>query len=78
MEIKTITRIYDDRGNECDIGDTVLLQTKDMDDVAPATIQNIMTHMAVFLVDDKTLGFKPVKARIQDIESITLYKKKKQ
>ena len=76
MEIKTLHRIYDDNGKECCPGDIVLLQTKDMDDVMQATIDTIMTNMAVFILDDRAIGYVPIKARVKDIRSITLYSKK--
>jgi hypothetical protein len=77
MKIKTIHRIYDDNGKECSIGDTVLLQTSDMEEVIPATIENIMTNMATFIIDDRVLGYMPIKARVSDIVTLTLHQKKK-
>lgn len=76
MEIKTLHRIYDDRGVECCIGDIVLLQTKEMDDPMLATIENIMTNVATFLLDDRSVGYVPIKARPADVVSITLYQKR--
>ncbi len=77
MKIKTIHRIYDDNGKECSIGDTVLLRTSDMDEVIPATIENIMTSMATFIIDDRVLGYMPIKARASDIQELTLHQKKR-
>ena len=77
MKIKTIHRIYDDNGKECAVGDTVLLRTADMDEIIPATIENIMTSMATFIIDDRVLGYMPIKARASDIMELTLHQKKK-
>lgn len=76
MEIKTINRIYDDNGVECCEGDTVLIQTQTMDDIAQASIDQIMTNMAVFIIDDRALGYIPLKVRKQDVKYITLYARK--
>ena len=76
MKIKTVQRIYDDNDEECRIGDMVLLKTKDMDDLVQATIENIMTNVAVFIIDDKALGYVPMKLRVNDIVSLTLHRRR--
>lgn len=77
MKIITVTRILDDNGKECQAGDQVLLQTKEMDDIVQATIDNIMTNMASFIIDDRSIGYVPIKVRASDIMSLTLYQKKR-
>lgn len=77
MKIITVTRILDDNGKECRAGDQVLLQTKEMDEMVQATIDNIMTNMASFIVDDRSIGYVPIKVRASDIVSLTLYQKKR-
>ena len=77
MKIKTIHRIYDDNGKECAVGATVLLRTAETEDLIPATIENIMTNMATFIIDDRVLGYMPIKARASDILELTLHQKKK-
>ena len=73
MEIKTLHRIYDDNGVECKIGDTVLIQTKNMDEVVLATVDKVMTNMATFIVDDRVIGYVPIKVRVSDVISIVRY-----
>lgn len=73
MQIITVSRILDDNEQECKPGDTVLLQTKDMDEMVQATIHSIMTNMATFIVDDKLMGYYPIKTRACDIISLTKY-----
>lgn len=75
MEIKTVHRIYDDKGQECCVGDTVLLRTQNMDELMQATIENIMTNMATFIVDDRAIGYIPIKVRTSEVKEITLYQK---
>ena len=76
MEIRTINRVYDDNGKECCEGDTVLIQTKTMDEITQATIDKIMTSIVTLIIDDKTMGYMPIRVRTQDVKSITLYQKK--
>ena len=76
MEIKTINRVYDDNGKECKEGDIVLLQTNKMDEITQATIDSIMTSMVTFILDDRILGYVPLKVRAKDVKSITLYQAK--
>ena len=75
MKIETVHRIYDDSGKECKVGDMVLLQTKDMDDMVQAQIEDIKTTMATFLVDDRAIGWMPIKVRCEDVVYISKYNK---
>ena len=40
-----------------------------------ATIENIMTNMATFIVDDRAIGYIPIKVRTSEVKEITLYQK---
>lgn len=71
--IETIHIIRDDNNAECRVGDTVLLQTKNTNDVVQATIKDIMTNLVVFIIDDQIRGYVPIRTRASDITSITLY-----
>lgn len=73
MKIITVSRIIDDNGNECKVGDQVLLRTREMDDIVQAKIDTIMTSMATFIIDDRALGYMPIKTRASDIISLTKY-----
>lgn len=73
MKIITVNRIIDDNGKECKPGDQVFLKTTEMDEIVQATIDTIMTTMAVFTIDDSLMGYKPIRVRIKDIVSISLY-----
>lgn len=77
MKIRTIQRLYDDFGQECAIGDTVLLQTKETDEqLVQATLTAVMTSIAEFVVDDRALGYVKIKARPQDIMHVFLHTRK--
>lgn len=77
MKIVNMNVIYDDNAMQCFEGDKVLLQTAEMDDIVPATIEKIMTNMVSFIIDDQIIGYIPKKVRVKDIISITLYQKKR-
>lgn len=71
MQIKTIQIILDDNGREVRSGDTVLVQTKQMEDPVQATVGEIMTTMVTFLIDDRSLGYGRLKVRAQDVQELT-------
>lgn len=77
MKIRTVQRAYDDNGLECNIGDTILIQTVDTDNtIVQATIKEIMTSIIKVVIDDRALGYVPVTLRPTDIVSMTLYARK--
>lgn len=74
MEIKFVIRLYDDNGDECKIGDSVIIQTKDMNDVAVGVIKNIQTNLLTLEFDDPLIGYEPKNIRKTDILQCILYK----
>lgn len=72
MKIQTVQRIVDDNGDYCYAGDLVFIKTTDMEDIVQAKIDNIMTTMVIFTIDDRIAGYIPKRARATDIETITL------
>lgn len=67
MELKLITRLYDDAGNECKLGDTILIQSKNMDMAGKAIIQDIKTSYFTVIFDDRLIGYHSAKFRPSDI-----------
>ena len=75
MQIKILQVIIDDNGTECRVGDTVLLKTKSMDEPAPAIIDKIMTNVSVYIIDDRVMGYRPIRVRKNDVDTLTLHKR---
>ena len=74
MYIKMVTRLYDDEENECKIGDSVIIQTKTMNDIAVGVIKNIQTNLITLEFDDPLIGYQPINVRKSDIIKCILYK----
>lgn len=74
MEIKLINRIIDDNGKECKEGTAILLQTKNMNDMSVAIIQQISTLYFTVIFDDKTIGYDMKKIRKEDVTRCQFYK----
>lgn len=74
MQIKSVTRIIDDDGHECDIGNTIIIQTNKMSHVAVATIKYIGTKCITLEFDDPLIGYEPKNIRVSDVVSCSLYK----
>lgn len=47
MYIKMVTRLYDDEDKECKTGDSIIIQTRTMNDIAVGVIKNIKTNMII-------------------------------
>ena len=74
MYIKIVTRLYDDEENECKIGDSVIIQTKTMNDIAVGVIKNIQTNLITLEFDDPLIGYQPINIRKSDVIKCILYK----
>lgn len=74
MYIKMVTRLYDDEEKECKIGDSVIIQTKTMNDIAVGVIKNIQTNLITLEFDDPLIGYQPINVRKSDIIKCILYK----
>lgn len=76
MEIQIKCRIYDDHRKECKEGDTILLQTTTMPDLAVAIINEISVHSFTVTFDDKLLGFAKQRVRPDQVLHCELYHRK--
>lgn len=74
MYIKMVTRLYDDEDKECKTGDSIIIQTRTMNDIAVGVIKNIKTNMIIVEFDDPLIGYQPVTIRTIDIIKCILYK----
>lgn len=72
MQIKLLARIYDDKQQECKTGDTINIQTNDMDMPGQAIIKDIKTSYFTIIFDDRLIGYHEKILRPSDV--LMLYK----
>lgn len=67
MEIRMLARIYDDKKQECKIGDTILIQTNDMDMPGQAIIKEVYASYFIIVFDDRLVGYHQQIIRPNDV-----------
>lgn len=67
MKIELVTRIIDDNNNEVKENDTVMIQTKEMTEPAPAIVINIQTTIFTIRFMDAIYGNQPRILRTSEI-----------
>lgn len=67
MQLVLKSCFYDDYGNECKEGDTILIQTKDMEEPLIAILRQINTLSFLVTFDEILSGYRDRQLRPSDV-----------